>query len=171
MHREIRGRGEQRRPSLAMSSRLSEYLSREGAPYVVIPHRRDYSAQLTAHHTHTPGFAFAKVVVVRVDGEMAFAVLPAHEHVSLERLRAALGVEAVSVADEVEINALCPDCESGAPPPFGSLYGVNVYLSSSMADLDQITFNAGSHRNAIRMAFPDFLRLSGAQLVDFTSLH
>jgi Ala-tRNA(Pro) deacylase len=139
--------------------RLVEYLDAAGVPYHVIHHRVDYRSRATADHTHTPPAEFAKTVFVWIDGTPAMVVLPATKDVALSRLCRNLGADEVRVARESETRELCPDCEVGAAPPFGNLYDLCVYVSKSLAEDEEITFNGGTHDNAVRMAFADFERL------------
>ena len=139
--------------------RLVEYLDEAGVTYHVIHHRSDYRSRATASHTETPPAEFAKTVFVWIDGDPAMVILPATKDVALSRLRRNLGAEEIRVARESEIRELCPDCEVGAAPPFGNLYDLAVYVSKSLAEDEEITFNGGTHENAIRVAFADFERL------------
>jgi Ala-tRNA(Pro) deacylase len=144
---------------LAMAPRLQEFLDEHGVEYEAIHHRLDYRACKTAQDTHTPPGEFAKTVFVRVDGRIVMAVLPASKTVALGKLRRGLGARDVQLAREWEFSELCPDCEPGAAPPFGNLYDLPVYVSPALTRDDEITFNAGSHEDAVRMAYGDFERL------------
>jgi len=145
--------------------RLVEYLDQAGVTYHVIHHPADYRSEATAGHTATPPSEFAKTVFVWIDGEPAMVVLPATRDVALARLRKSLGAAAVRVARESEMQELCPDCEVGAAPPFGNLYDLDVYVSRSLAEDEEITFNGGTHENAVRIAFADFERLVKPQIL------
>src|SRR5512133_1625934 len=139
--------------------RVTAFLDAQQVPYDVIHHRRDYAAQWTAADTHTKGREFAKVIVFATPDGYAFAVVPAHRHVDLDKIRSALGVPDVRLAAEDEIEQLFPDCEVGAEPPLGNLYGMPVYLSAEMTEDEQITFNAGTHEDALRVPMRDFDRI------------
>ena len=150
------------------SQRLLALLDSHGIAYERVRHPRDYTAQETAAHTHTPGREFAKAVLLRLSDGHAMAVLPAHHRVDLERLGAALGGREVELASEPQIAELCPDCEVGALPPFGNLYGLPVYASPALASNERITCVAGSHADVIRLAWSDYERLVQPQIVDFS---
>ncbi|MGA2192837.1 MAG: YbaK/EbsC family protein, partial [Nitrospirota bacterium] len=60
---------------------------------------------------------------------------------------------------EDEFKNLFPDCEPGAMPPFGNLYGIPVYVDRSLAEDKNIVFNAGTYYEAVRMSYSDFERL------------
>jgi Ala-tRNA(Pro) deacylase len=139
--------------------RLQRFLDEHRVDYRVIHHRTDYEASVTAADTETEPEEFAKTVFLWIDGRFAVAVLPALKHVALSKLRKTLDAEEVRLASEREAAELCPDCDVGAAPPFGNLYDLPVYVSASLAEDEQITFNGGSHEDAIRMAFSDFEQL------------
>jgi Ala-tRNA(Pro) deacylase len=149
--------------------RLRDLLDQRHVEYEVIHHHTDHTARQTAHDTHTPPREFAKTVFVWIDERCAMAVLPADRLVSEEKLRRALSAKLVRLASEEEFEALCPDCEMGAAPPFGNLYDLPVYVSPSLAEDEQITFNAGSHQDAIRMAYADFVKLVEPRVVPLAS--
>jgi Ala-tRNA(Pro) deacylase len=146
------------------------FLDENGVEYERIHHQRDFTALETAAHTHTPGRQFAKAVVVRVGGKLALAVLPSHHVVDLERFAAGVGAE-VEIAAEKEFAHLCPDCEEGAIPPFGNLYGVPVYVSPELAEQERITCVAGHHAEAIRLDYRDFQRLVEPKPVDLSVVY
>ena len=142
-----------------ISTRLHELLDASQIDYEIIHHRPDIRARTTAEDTHTPPGEFAKTVFVWVDGAYALAVLPATHSVSTARLARALGAEEVRLATEWEMEDLCPDVEVGAAPPFGNLWELPTYVSPALAADETITFNAGTHEDAVRMRFADFERL------------
>ncbi len=150
-----------------LANRVLDLLDHEGVPYQVLHHATDYTAQRTAADTHTPGAAFAKTVIVRIDGRHAMFVIPAHRRVDLSRAIDMLG-EHVSLAFEEEFGELFPDCEPGAEPPFGNLYGMDVSVSPELAEDALITFNAGTHTDAVRMTFADFEQLVNPRWADVT---
>lgn len=147
------------------AQRLQAFLDQAGVEYQVLHHRRDMHATATAADTHTPRDEFAKTVFLWIDGEPAMAVTPATRHVALSKVARALGAEEVRLATESDIAELCPDCEIGAAPPFGNLYGLPVYVSRALAADEQITFNGGDHENAFRMAFGDYEALVSPQVI------
>jgi Ala-tRNA(Pro) deacylase len=145
--------------------RLQKLLDESGVEYEVLHHREDFRARTTAADTHTPPAEFAKTVVVWVDGAYALVALPATHFVAESRLAHSLGAQEVRLATEFEMGDLLPDCEVGAAPPFGELYGLATYASPVLARDEQITFNAGTHRDAVRMQWSDYERLARPQVV------
>lgn len=140
-------------------SMLREFLDKNNIKYLVISHSVAYTAQGIAALTHIPGKEMAKTVMVLVDGRLAMAVVPASSRVDLARLKRYLGGGVVELASEVEFRDRFPDCETGAMPPFGNLYGMDVFADESLGLDKEIFFNAGSHWELVRMKFDDFRRL------------
>jgi Ala-tRNA(Pro) deacylase len=71
------------------------------------------------------------------------------------------------LADEEETRSLFPDCEEGAEPPFGALYGIRTIVDKALEDDDHIVFQAGTHDKAIRMNMDDYLSLAQPEIADF----
>lgn len=150
---------------------LQSHLDAQRVPYEIIHHRRDYTAPETAAHTHTPGKSFAKTIIVEVDRKFCMFVMPASDHIDLEKVRRALRAQDVRLASESEVARLCPDCETGAMPPFGQQYQMPVYVSHQLANDQMITFNAGTHEDVMRMLYQDYARLARPVVMNFTVDH
>lgn len=148
--------------------KLKEFLDAQGVKYVSISHSLAYTAQEIAALTHIKGKDLAKTVMVKVDGEMAMAVLPANYQVDLGLLQQAAGAARVELAGEEEFKGRFPQCEVGAMPPFGNLYGMDVYADTELAEDEEIAFNAGSHTELIRLSYSDFKRLVNPKVVALT---
>lgn len=148
--------------------KLLEFLNQNAIDYSYIEHPKAYAAEDVAHKAGVAEREFAKTVMVKLDGLMAMAVLPASFKVNFNLLREAAGAQTVSLALEREFEARFPDCELGAMPPFGNLYGLKVYADGSLAGTSDIAFNAGTHREVITMAWDDFETLVGPQLARFS---
>jgi Ala-tRNA(Pro) deacylase len=139
--------------------RLRQFLDSYNIKYVVISHSVAYTAGGIAALTHIPGKEVAKTVIVKIDDTLAMAVVSASQHVDLELLKAATKAKAVQLAAEQEFKGRFPDCETGAMPPFGNLYGMKVFADEILSRDREIVFNAGSHRELVRLAWEDFERL------------
>ena len=140
-------------------STIHEFLREAHVAYTVMPHRPAFTAQEEAAATHVPGRDWAKVVICFIDGEPVEAVVPAPACVNLERLLELAGGNAIRLADEGELRRLFPDCEVGAMPPLGPLYGQTVFVDAVLASDPEIVFNAGTHRDAIAMRWNDFVKM------------
>ncbi|NIR85966.1 MAG: YbaK/EbsC family protein [Gammaproteobacteria bacterium] len=148
------------------SRKLKAFLDEHHVAYVSISHSPAYTAQETAASAHVRGGLLAKTLMVKVDGRMAMAVVAAPERVDLGKLRRALGAAHAELAGEHEFAQAFPDCDIGAMPPFGNLYGLTVYVSPRLAADREIVFNAGTHTELVRLAYEDFERLVAPTVVD-----
>jgi len=150
-------------------SKLREFLDQHRIKYLIISHSVAYTAQGIAALTHTPGKELAKTVMVMVDGRLAMAVVPASYRVDLSKLKRHLRADSVELASEGEFRDRFADCETGAMPPFGNLYGMDVFADEGLALDKEIAFNAGSHRELVRMSFTDFRDLVRPALIPLSS--
>lgn len=148
--------------------KLKEFLDRNKVKYVTISHSCAYTAQEIAASAHIPGKELAKTVMVKVDGRMNMAVVPASSKVVLDDLRSATGAKDVRLAEEKEFKDLFPGCEVGAMPPFGNLYDMEVYVAASLAEDETIAFNAGTHTELIQLPYKDFERLVRPKVLEFS---
>lgn len=148
---------------------LKEYLDSHGIRYISIRHSLAYTAQEVAASAHVLGRDFAKTVIVASDEGLAMVVLPASRRLVLSDLREMMITDHVRLASEAEFKAAFPDCQLGAMPPFGNLYGMPVYVAASLAEEPEIAFNAGTHTEVIKLAYEDFDRLVKPTVLDFVT--
>ncbi|MDH3268928.1 MAG: YbaK/EbsC family protein [Ignavibacteria bacterium] len=141
------------------SKKLKAFLDENKVKYISVQHSSAFTAQEIAAIAHIPGKDLAKTVIIKINGKMVMAVLPASYKVSFDYLKEALGVTEARLAYEQEFIDKFPDCEVGAMPPFGNIYGMEVYVAESLAEEEEIAFNACSHTELIKMNFSDFERL------------
>lgn len=151
-----------------IARKLKQCLEQNGVKYEVIRHPASYTAQETAEAAHISGTMIAKTVIVNIDGDLAMAVLPANQKVKLQELREITGADDVSFANEEDFEDLFPGCETGAMPPFGNLYGMEVFVAPSLTQQEHIVFNAGSHRDLVKMTYRDFEKIVEPQVLSFT---
>lgn len=148
-----------------LAPRLHQYLDEQHAPYATLTHDRTVTAHDTAEAMRIDRHLFAKTVMLKVDGRLTMMVMPAAYRIDLTRLSLALGGAGVELAEEAQFKEAFPDCETGAMPPFGNLYGVPLLIDSRLARQAQIAFNAGSHTEALQMPYADFERLAKPELL------
>jgi Ala-tRNA(Pro) deacylase len=144
---------------MALLACLTDVLKRERMPYVAFKHPPAYTALEQAAVAHIPGRCAAKVVICIADDKALQAVVPAHYLVDLEQLRLLAGAAFIRLAREDEIAALYPDCEVGAAPPFGTLYGHRVFVEQCFVGEPELTFRAGNHTESVRMHYFDFAEI------------
>ena len=148
---------------------LRDFLDSHSVKYVTIKHSPAFTAQEVAASAHIPGKELAKTVMVKLDGTMAMAVLPASYQVDMEQLQRATNATAVVLASEQEFKDMFPGSEVGAMPPFGNLFGMEVFVSKALAEDDDIAFNAGSHTELIRLPYRDFEELVKPKVIKLST--
>ena len=152
---------------MALSPRLQQRLDLMKAAYEVIPHPVAETAMGVAHRTHVPGRSVAKVVIVRDASGMDFmVVLPAPRHFDRQALRRLTGREGVRLEDERVLQERFPDCELGAMPPYGDLYGMPTYVDPCLAEEEEIYFQGGNHHELVRMRYEDYERTAKPKVWD-----
>jgi Ala-tRNA(Pro) deacylase len=146
--------------------RLPDYLTEQRVPFETLIHPPAFTSQKRARFLHVSGRQVAKSVLLCGPGGYLLAVLPATEHVDTEKLSRDLGGP-LRVADDHEIAEVFRDCEWGAVPPFGTLYGLATILEAGLEPETFIVFEANSHAEAIRMRCCDFERLERPRRLRF----
>jgi Ala-tRNA(Pro) deacylase len=136
--------------------KLREFFEAHSIKFKTISHTQAFTAQEIAASAHIPGRELAKTVMVKIDGTMTMVVLPASYRVDFELLKSATGAREVRLATEKEFQDMFPECEIGAMPPFGNLYGMEVYVAESLAKDGEIAFNGGTHTELVKISYKDF---------------
>ncbi len=139
--------------------KLKEFLDSNKIEYITINHSLAYTAQRIAASAHIPGKEVAKTVIIKADEKLIMAVLPASCKINMELLKDSINAKQIEIAQEKDFGLLFPECEVGAMPPFGNLYGMEVYVAEKLTMDEEIAFNAGTHRELIKLAYIDFERL------------
>ena len=149
--------------------KLGKFLDENLVKYISIVHSKAYTSDRIAESAHISGNELAKTVMLKKDGELCMAVLPASKHVNRAAFAKLTNSKEVSLASERDFKDCFPDCEVGAMPPFGNLYGIPVYVDTSLTRDKEIAFNAGSHFELIKLAYSDFEKLVKPMVFDFTT--
>lgn len=155
---------------MSIPQRIRMYLDSQDISYEWLRHPEAYTAQEVAHALHLSGKRLAKTVVVEADSRMIMVVLPASHRLVMSELRGVLEAREVKLLPEPELERIFPGCDLGAIPPLGDLYGMDVWVDRSIADHEEIVFNAGTHMDAVRMKYGDFVRLAKPRVGRFSEL-
>ncbi|MDX1661630.1 MAG: YbaK/EbsC family protein [Gemmatimonadota bacterium] len=153
---------------MTIANRVQSFLDEHDVDYEHTEHEPVYTAQEVAEAEHVPGRQVAKVVILTDGEDSIMAVLPATRKIQLEKIRHAAGNDALRLADEEEFEDQFPGCEVGAMAPFGNLYEHVVFVDQTLREDERITFNAGTHTDAITMAYADFERLVEPVAAEFS---
>lgn len=150
------------------AERVREYLLTHGIAYKVDEHPLAYTTSRVAEAEHISAKKMAKPVIVLADGHFVMAVVPGHKHVDLEKVRLAAGCKEIRLATESEFSAAFDDCEPGAEPPLGGLYGMETIVDERVAG-DRVMFRGGSHTEVISMSVDDYLALAPHNVADIAA--
>jgi len=147
--------------------RLLTYLEENKVPYQITAHPKAYTAQRVAASAHISGNYFVKTVVIKIEGKLALAVLPANERINFDQFAKQLKIPKAELATEAEFRKQFPDCETGGMPPFGNLYGMDTYIAADLLKNEEIAFNACNHIDIITLKFADYQKLVNPQSFHF----
>ncbi|MEN6373963.1 MAG: YbaK/EbsC family protein [Smithella sp.] len=150
------------------TSKMKEFLDSHGVKYVKIEHSPAYTAREIAQSTHIKGKEVAKTVIIFIENKMAMAVLSANYSIDFDYFRKEIHANKIELATEEQFKDIFPDCEVGAMPPFGNLYGMDVYVDQHLTEDKEIVFNAGSHSELVKMSYEDFARLVKPRVIRLT---
>ena len=155
---------------MSIGQRVRDFLDSHHVNYTALPHPQAFPAQKVAEELHVSGKQFAKAVILHADAHLLMAVLPASHRLNLHKLKESLEAKHLEIVPESELAEFCSDSELGAFPPFGNLYGMETWVDRSLGKSEDIVFNAGTHEDAVRMKYADYLRLAMPQVATFSEV-
>lgn len=139
--------------------KIQTLLDARGVRYKESKHRPTFTSQGMAAQEHVSGYNVAKPVIVRGDLGYAMCVVPACARVDLERVAEVLQEFDVRLASEEEMADLFPDCELGAEPPVGALYGLKTIVDERLHHDRYVLMQAGTHTEAIEIRRDEWEKL------------
>jgi Ala-tRNA(Pro) deacylase len=98
------------------------------------------------------------------------AVVPAAAQLDLAELQRRIRRYGLALASQDELERLFPDCEIGAVPPFGRLFGLPVYLDRTFAADAEMVFESGTHRELVSMPMGEYVRIERPDIVPLVRL-
>ena len=155
---------------MAIPQRIRDYLESQNVSYEMIHHSQAFTAQEVAHSLHVSGKRCVKAVVAEGDHKIVIVVMPASHRLNFQELKSAMKVNQLEMLVESELVGLFPDCDIGAVPPIGNLYGIDVWVDRAVASTEKIVFCAGTHEDCIRMRYSDFAKLARPFVGHFSEL-
>ena len=136
--------------------RIRDYLQSRQIRFQTLLHCPMPSATRFAQSVHVPGRNVAKAVLVNAGEKYVLSVLPATHRIDTDRLARVLSVDQVRIASEDEVGRVFADCERGALPPFGRLYGLTTIVDADLAGMAEIVFLANTRHEGVRMSYRDY---------------
>ncbi len=149
--------------------KLESFLDGRGINYERHTHTKTYTAQGLAHAERVSGYMVAKPVIVNTPGGYAMCVLPAPKHLDLRRAAKVLHETTVRLATESEMADLFPDCELGAEPPVGSMFGMKTVMDDQLEEDEMLVMQAGTHTESIKLRRDDWKKLCDPVVAPITS--
>lgn len=144
-----------------MPAIVEQHLRSHHASYEHHRHASAMTAQELAAAEHVTGHLVAKPVVVKLDGQLALAVVAAAERVSLAVLEEATG-RAAELVPETEFAPRFTPCEAGAEPAL-ALFGVPIFADEKLLHARKLMMPAGTHEDAIRLDTHEWIRCEKVQ--------
>jgi prolyl-tRNA editing enzyme YbaK/EbsC (Cys-tRNA(Pro) deacylase) len=94
------------------------------------------------------------------------AVIPGDKRFDNDKIKAILAAKDIRFATEEEVLEITKGVELGGVPPFGNLFGLEVFVDRTLLNNEKIVFNAGDRRFSIAMLSYDYQKLVEPKLVD-----
>lgn len=125
-----------------------------------------------------PGYTIdqgAKALIARIKKSgkgkrFVMFVLPGSKKFDTKKIKEHLGLSDVRFATEEEVGAITEGVLPGGVPPFGTLFGLEVYCDQSLFENEKIVFNAGDRRYSIAMRTDDYRTVVMPTVADIISL-
>ena len=145
---------------MSIANKLEKHLKEQAADYELVPHHHTDSSLDSAAAAHVPAERLAKAVIVKEGESYLMVVVPSRAHVHLGHLHRHLGRE-VGLATEEELIALFPDCDVGAIPPCGTVYGIKTLVDTAILEQPEVFFESGDHETLVKVSREQFRSLLG----------
>ena len=140
---------------MAIAITLREYLDDLGIAYEVIEHVPTDSALTSCEAAHIPGDKMAKSVLLGDEENYLLAVVPATYRVRLDEVARLTG-RRFRLIPETEVEEAFGDCEPGAIPPLGALYGIETLIDSHLMSQPDIYCESGDHGKLLHLSIAAF---------------
>ena len=148
-------------------SSVTDFLNHQLAKYIYIANSPAYSSKEAKEKAlnqinDSIGRELIEAVPIRVDGNLAIAIAPATEKISLVSLQEQLKTNKISFVPKAEVETLFDEYEFGTLAPIGTLLKIPAYCSESIyKNNTEVTFYASSYKYRIRMKFKDYKKVAG----------
>jgi len=153
---------------MSVAPRIEAHLSKSGVSYDVVPHAETFTSIETARSAHVPSIQVAKAVMTHDGDNYRLCLIPANHKLVIPWLNRHMSGH-YRLVHEDELDTLFDDCEPGAIPALGQVYGLPVIWDKSLHQMKDIYFESGDHRNLIHIDQGSFMQLMGLQESDAIS--
>jgi len=143
---------------MAIAKRLQWYLEQHGVDYDLVPHAHSSCSLESARAARIPAGRLAKCVLLGDERGYLLAILPASCQLDLAEIEEQLH-RSLGIASEAEVGELFRDCEVGAVPVAGPVYGVPSLVEDSLLRMPDVYVEAGDHEELVHLTGPAFRQL------------
>lgn len=151
---------------MTISKRTELLLQGHDCHYVGIEHKPTHSAEGHLKQLSCSPRNMAKSVVLKADSDFIMYVEPANEMLHVPTLREGLDAHIVELATEKDLAEIFDDCKVGAQTIFGSIYGLDTYISSHFKANEVIYFAGGDYDVTLMMPYKEFVELEHPKVLD-----
>ncbi|PIR61132.1 MAG: hypothetical protein COU68_01085 [Candidatus Pacebacteria bacterium CG10_big_fil_rev_8_21_14_0_10_45_6] len=113
----------------------------------------------------------AKAILIRVkissaDKRFAMLVVPGDMRFDSDKVKKLLQAKNIRFATEAEVSEITGGVLPGGVPPFGNLFGLEVFVDPSLLENEKIIFNAGDKSFSIGMKSVDYVKLVSPRIAE-----
>ncbi|HLA30261.1 MAG TPA: YbaK/EbsC family protein [Pseudomonas sp.] len=143
---------------MQMAQTLERSLNRAHCQYELVEHSESATSLESARKAGIPAAHMAKSVILDDRrGHYLMAVLPANRQLDLNKVHK--GPQRWQLSGEQALAKLFKDCQRGAVPALGELYGLDMLIDPTLVGLQDIYLEAGDHESLVHMPVDDFFKL------------
>jgi Ala-tRNA(Pro) deacylase len=145
---------------MSVSASVHEHLTHKGVIYDLLNHPHSQSSLESARLAGVPAGQVVKGVLTHDGDNYLLCVIPSNHHLNTAQLNQAMHGE-FELASEQRVGEFFNDCELGAIPALGQVYGLHVVWDETLADEDNLYIESGDHENLIHVTRGAFMELMG----------
>lgn len=142
-----------------MAQTLERSLQRAHCQFTLIEHTPSATSLESARKAGIPPAQMAKSVILDDRrGHYLMAVLPANRLLDLRKVHK--GTQRWQLSGEQALVSLFKDCERGAVPALGEVYGLEMLIDPLLVRQQYIYLEAGDHESLVHMPVAEFCKLA-----------
>ena len=147
---------------MSISATVHAHLDRKGVLYDVLNHPHSRCSLETARLARVLPEQVAKGVLTHDGENYVLCVIPSNHRLSIPWLNKSMNGD-FSLVSEHRLGEFFNDCEVGAVPALGQVYGLHVIWDESLGDKEDLYIESGDHENLIHLSRGSFWELMGGQ--------
>jgi Ala-tRNA(Pro) deacylase len=150
---------------MSMAPSIETHLGRSGIDFNLVPHPHSSNSLQAARLAHIPPKQVAKAVMTHDGDFYRLCLIPSTNRLVLSWLNDHMHGHYHLVMEQ-ELASLFADCDVGAVPALGQVYGFPVIWDSAFSTMDEIFFESGDHETFIKVGKGAFMQLMAGQEKD-----